>query len=237
MKNQRVKHILSTVIIGFIAYLPLNGFCQAPTIRYSTPQIYTVGVTIPTLTPTVGGTAAANGLTSTFAGSGAAGSNDGLGIAASFNQPLGTAVDAAGNIYVADAGTHIIRKITPAGNVSTLAGSAYSTGFTDGLGSAARFNHPVGLAVDAAGNVYVADEVNNAIRKISPAGQVLTIAGTGIAGYNNGPVATATFNLPCGVAVDALGNVYVADYNNNQIREISTAGMVSIFAGLPKIVR
>ena len=110
---------------------------------------------------------AAQALVSKLAGSGAFGSANGTGSAASFNNPAGVAVDASGNVYVADTFNHQIRKITPAGVVSTLAGST-TPGSADGTGSAASFNNPVGVAVDASGNVYVADFDNNVIRKITP---------------------------------------------------------------------
>src|ERR1035438_636001 len=113
---------------------------------------------------------------STLAGVGP-GSADGTGSAARFNAPFGVAVDSAGNVYVGDANNSTIRKVTPAGVVTTLAGLADSYGRADGAGSAARFNYPFGAAVDSAGNVYVADTDNNAIRKVTPAGVVTTLAG------------------------------------------------------------
>jgi len=142
-----------------------------------------------------------------------AGSIDAVGGAARFNDPSGAAVDSAGNVYVADTYNHTIRKITPAGVVSTLAGLAGSQGSADGTGNAARFSNPYGVAVDSAGNVYVADTSNNTIRKITPAGAVSTLAGL-----------AAQFNLPFGVAVDSVGNVYVADRNNHTIRKITVLG-------------
>lgn len=202
-----------------------------PSISYS-PSSYTfsAGTAITPATPTnSGGDIAALGQTITFAGTGYAGSSNGTGTTASFNQPLGMTVDAQGNLYVAEAGSHEIRKVTPSGVVTTLAGSG-SAGYADGTGSSAMFNHPVGLAVDAAGNIYVADEDNNMIRKVTPAGVVTTVAGTGGTGSANGAGSSATFYYPCGVAVDGSGNLYVADYNNNQIRKIS-GGVVSTLAG------
>lgn len=173
------------------------------------------------------------GVVSTFAGTaGIRGSTDGTGAAARFNDPHGVAVDGAGNVYVADDNDCTIRKITPAGVVSTLAGLAGMTGNTDGTGSAARFYIPDGVATDSAGNVYVADSGNYTIRKITPAGLVTTLAGTaGMRGSSDGQGAGARFSYPFGVAADSAGNVYVADSGNSTIRKITPAGLVSTLAG------
>jgi sugar lactone lactonase YvrE len=133
---------------------------------------------------------------------------------------MGVAVDAIGNVYVADTYSNKIRKITSAGVVSTLAGTG-AAGSADGAGGAATFNFPFGVAVDAIGNVYVADTYNRKIRKITPSGSVSTIAGTGTDGSADGAGGAATFSLPFGVAVDANGNVYVADYGNKKIRKLT----------------
>ncbi|QTE36360.1 DUF6443 domain-containing protein [Mucilaginibacter gossypii] len=205
---------------GAIAF-SLNVTIVTPlSISYASPQTYSVGTAITTLSPSLsGGTVPAAGQTSTFAG-----------ITDNFNQPLGATVDASGNVYIAEGGSHVIRKITPAGQVSVFAGS-YSQGFTNGTGTSASFYHPVGLSADASGNIYVADEDNNAIRKITPAGVVTTFAGNGAQGSADGAAASATFYYPCGVAVDGSGNVYVADAFNNKIRKITSAGVVSTLAG------
>ena len=173
------------------------------------------------------------GVVTTLAGTAASlGSADGTGAAARFNYPRGLAVDAAGNVLVADTGNHTIRKISPAGVVTTLAGTATSLGSTDGTGAAARFSSPAGLAVDAAGYVFVADTSNHTIRKISPAGVVTTLAGTaGMSGSTDGTGAAARFSNPVGLAVDGAGNVLVADYKNHTIRKISPAGVVTTLAG------
>lgn len=159
------------------------------------------------------------GEVSTFAGSGSIGSANGAGTAASFTFPQGVAVDGAGNVYVADTDNHRIRKITPGGEVSTLAGSGLP-GSADGTGAAASFNLPHGVAVDAFGNIYVADRFNFKIRRITPAGVVTTLAGISTFGSVDGIAAVASFNEPVGVTVDAFGNIYVADNNNNKIRKI-----------------
>jgi sugar lactone lactonase YvrE len=157
---------------------------------------------------------APSGIVSTLAGSvGQAGSADGTGAAARFFSPLGIASDASGTLYVADTVNHTIRKITPAGVVSTLAGSPGLTGNADGSGSTARFNLPNSLALDSAGVIYVADGGNNAVRKISPSGMVITVAGT--------------FNQPSGIALDSAGNVFISDTNNNAIRELTPDGALS----------
>jgi sugar lactone lactonase YvrE len=171
---------------------------------------------------------------STFAGRTlTAGSADGT--PGTFNNPFGIAIDSAKNLYVSDTTNHTIRKISPAGVVSTLAGSPGVSGGADGSGSAARFNFPVGVAVDAAGNVYVADSRNSTVRKISASGVVTTFAGApGQFGSTDGTGANARFFLPCGVAVDGAGNVYVTDTGNHTIRRITPDGVVSTLAGAPQ---
>lgn len=157
---------------------------------------------------------------------------DATGTAAQFFAPRGVAVDAAGNLYVADSGNHSLRKITPAGVVSTVAGQAGVQGYADGDGSAARFAEPFGVAVDGAGNLYVADTSNNAVRKVTPAGVVSTLAGGRGKGSADGTGPAAQFDEPRGIAVDSAGTVYLADYNNSSVRKISAAGVVSTLAGL-----
>jgi sugar lactone lactonase YvrE len=160
------------------------------------------------------------------------GNSDGTGAAARFNSPYGVATDSAGNVYVADANNGTIRKITPAGVVTTLAGTAGAFGSTDATGAAARFTYPLGVATDSAGNVYVADTNNSTIRKITPAGVVTTLAGTaGAVGSTDATGAAARFNFPSGVATDSAGNVYVGDSSNHTIRKITPAGVVSTLAG------
>ena len=177
------------------------------------------------------------GEVSTLAG-GEEGFADGQGSAARFYYPRDFAIDVAGNLYVADKGNNRIRKITPQGEVSTLAGGE-KWGFADGQGSAARFNWPNDIAIDAAGNLYVADERNNRIRKITPEREVSTLAGSdsiggrGIdnSGFVDGPGKSARFYQPLGIAIDAAGNLYVADSGNNRIRKVTPAGEVSTLAG------
>jgi len=174
------------------------------------------------------------GVVTTLAGlAGQGGSADGMGSEARFARPSGVTVDGAGNVYVADTSNNTIRKVTPAGVVTTLAGLAESFGSTDGAGSDARFSYPSGVAVDSAGNVYVADTGNNSpIRKVTPAGVVTTLAGlAGSYGSADGTGSEARFWNPSGVTVDSAGNVYVADTYNHTIRKVTPAGVVTTLAG------
>jgi len=174
---------------------------------------------------------------STLAGSVSSGSTDGTGAAARFAGPSGVATDSQGNLYVTDSGNNTIRKITPGGTVTTIAGQIGVKGSADGVGTNASFNLPNGIAVDTNGNLYVADEFNDTIRKITPVGtnwMVSTLAGqVGTAAWLDALGTNAQFSTPTGVAVDSAGNVYVADVANDVIREISPAGQVSTIAGQP----
>ncbi len=166
----------------------------------------------------------------TFAGSGSPGYVDATGTSASFNNPGGLAIDATGNVYVGDQTNNVIRKITPAGVVSTFAGNG-AAAFLNGNGTSSSFNSPAGIAIDGSGNLYIADRTNNMIRKITPVGVVTTFAGDGSIGNTNGPGTSASFSNPTGVAVDANGNVFVTDQNNYLIRKITPAGVVTTLAG------
>ena len=165
-----------------------------------------------------------------LAGDGTPAFLDGTGTAAKLNNPSGVAVDATGDVYVADTGNNRIRMINPLGVVMTVAGDG-TAAFLDGTGTAAKFSGPSGVAVDAAGYVYVADTVNQRIRKIAPGGAVTTLAGDSSAGFVDGAGTAARFNFPKGVAVDAAGNVYVADTGNNRVRKIAPGGTVTTLAG------
>ncbi|HJP62768.1 MAG TPA: putative Ig domain-containing protein, partial [Mucilaginibacter sp.] len=171
------------------------------------------------------------GLVSTFAGTGATGSLNGASTTATFFHPTGVTVDAAGNVYVADHDNNVIRKITPNGTVSTFAGLAGSPGANNGNGTSARFSGPTYLAADALGNIYVADNNNQMVRKISPSGDVTTLAGNGSVGFNNGAGINATFKGLGGLTTDIYGNVYVVDKGNYVVRKITPGGVVSTFAG------
>ncbi|MCC6369642.1 MAG: T9SS type A sorting domain-containing protein [Bacteroidia bacterium] len=153
---------------------------------------------------------------------------DGPITTAQFFRPTRLATDKLGNIYVADLGGPSVRVIYPNGNVNTLAGS--SIGYADGQGSSAKFMTVMGMAADNYGNIYVADQQNYKIRKITPGGFVTTFAGS-VAGDADGLGVNARFAYPTGMVVDSKNNLYVADANNNKIRKIDTTGYVSTFAG------
>ena len=166
------------------------------------------------------------GEVSTLAG-GREGFTDGEGASASFNTPSALAVDGEGNLYVADTANNRIRKVTPEGKVSTLAGDG-TAGFADGQAARAQFNAPVGVAVDKDGNVYVADTYNDRVRVVSKDGVVKTLAGAGRPGYADGDaLSAALFDTPCGVVVSDAGDVYVADTGNNLLRKITKEGQVT----------
>jgi sugar lactone lactonase YvrE len=175
-----------------------------------------------------------------LAGSGSSlsfGTNDGTGSAARFYWPAGVAVDTNGTVYVADSGNNTIRKVTPAGVVTRLAGLAgNNTGSTDGMGSAARFDWPDRVAVDTNGNVYVSDLFNLTIRQVTPAGVVTTLAGlAGHTGTTDGTNSVARFYYPDGVGLDSAGNLYVSDIYNYTIRKVTPVGtnwVVTTLAGL-----
>lgn len=171
----------------------------------------------------------ANGLVSTIAGAaGISGASDGSGAAARFNFPTGIAVDGGGNVYVADTHNNLIRRITPAGMVTTVAGVPAISGFQDGDGNTALFNLPGGLGFDAAGNLYAADTGNSVIRRISPAGHVTTLAGLPtVGGHKDGARLNAWFNQPKALAVTANGDIYVADTGNSAIRRVTSEGFVT----------
>jgi sugar lactone lactonase YvrE len=176
------------------------------------------------------------GAVTTLAGSGSAGAADGTGSAASFSSPEGLALDKLGNLYVADVGNATIRKITPAGVVTTFAGSAGQTGSTNGTGSAARFSQPCALCFDTAGNLYVADRGNHLIRKVTPAGVVTTLAGkANTAEHKDGSGSLANFNTPRGITYDpVLKALFVTDSLNRVIRKVTLTGKVTTYAGAAK---
>ncbi len=166
----------------------------------------------------------------TYTGTGSPGFVNGDTSVASFNKPFGICIDPNGNLYLADAYNHCIRKVGIDGQVSVYAGTG-SAGYLDGPADEAKFNQPINICLDDAGNMYVSDFINQRIRKISYDMEVTTIAGAGTAGYQNGPAAEAKFNYPRGICLDDTGNIYIGDSWNHRIRKISTDGMVSDWAG------
>ncbi len=181
------------------------------------------------------------GVATTLAGLAAEpGSSDGTGNIARFHGPEGVAVDEHDNVFVADTFSYTVRKVSPAGVVTTLAGLAGAAGSADGKGSAARFDVPIGIAIDGQGILYVADggfdtmTGNSIIRKVMPDGTVTTLAGlAGHVGHADGKGAAARFFYPVGIAADKNGTVYVSDSRNFTIRQITPAGVVTTIAGTP----
>jgi streptogramin lyase len=173
-----------------------------------------------------------NGAVTTFAGQlGVSGTANGTGTNAQFNTPSGLAFDGSGNIFVSDTGNDTIRKITPAGAVSTFAGTAGQRGFADGTASSALFSSPLGIAAATNGGVFVADSGNHCVRQIY-GGVVSTFAGSPqIWGSTDGTGTNAQFNGPVGLAFDVLGNLFVSDANNDTIRKITTNSVVTTFTG------
>jgi len=172
----------------------------------------------------------------TVAGTGVAGfsGDTGQATAARVNNPFGVAADSAGNLYIADTANHRIRRVDTAGVITTLAGTGVA-GFSGDTGqaTAAQISAPYDVAVDSAGNVYIADVGNNRIRKVDPSGVITTFAGTGVAGFSGdtGQATAAQLNAPTGVTADSAGNVYIADFGNNRIRKVDTAGVITTIAG------
>ena len=178
----------------------------------------------------------ANGVISNFAGTGTAGSNgDGnAATGAQLNGPQGLAVDSAGNLYIADTQNHRVRKVATNGTISTVAGSGTAGFGGDGAAAAsAQLNAPFGVAVDTAGNLYIAEFGNNRVRKVDTNGNIGTIAGNGVSGFSGdqGQAAGAQLNGPRGVAVDSAGNVYIADTGNNRVRMVAPTGVITTAAG------
>jgi len=177
-----------------------------------------------------------DGVITTIAGNGTAGySGDGAAATgAQLNSPEGVAADGAGNVYISDTKNSVIRSVTAAGIIATVAGNG-TRGFSGdgGPGTSAQLNMPAGIAVDSAGNLYIADSGNSAIRKLV-AGAITTVAGTGgVPGYygDGGPAAKAQLNAPSSVALDPAGNLYIADTTNNFIRKVAVGGIITTFAG------
>jgi len=177
------------------------------------------------------------GIITVFAGTGTAGNtgNGGPAVAAELNLPWGVRVDRSGDVFISDANANVVRQVSPSGIITTVAGNG-TFGYTGNGGPAtsAQLDDPKGIAVDASGNLFVADELNAAVRKVNAAGIITTVAGTGTSGLsgNGGPATAAQLNDPYGVAVDNLGNLYIADFGGNCVHKVTaTSGLISTDAG------
>ena len=176
-----------------------------------------------------------SGIISTFAGGGIVLGDGGPATAAKLRGPYGVAIDAIGNLYIADANNNRVRKVNTLGVISTVAGGTPTVGYSGdgGPATSAQLNTPVGVAVDASGNLYIADKNNYVIRKVNPSGIISTFAGNNISGFSGDgtPAITAQITQPWGVCTDVAGNIYIADYSNNRIRKVNTAGIITTVAG------
>ena len=178
----------------------------------------------------------AAGIITTLAGNGSNNYSGDGGVAASaqLSEPEGVAVDAAGNLYIADTANQRVRKVSVGGVITTVAGTG-SAGYSGdgGPANSAQLHNPTGIAIDARGNLYIADEFNSVIREVSVAGTITTVAGNGISGFSGdgGPATSAQLSSPNGVAVDAVGNLYIADTNNSRIRKLSAERIITTIAG------
>jgi hypothetical protein len=176
------------------------------------------------------------GIISTYAGSGTAayGGDGGAATSAQLNQPFNTAIDAAGNLYIADELNSMVRKVTPGGTITTVAGTGTTAyGGDGGAATSAELDLPFGVAVDGAGNLYVADTGNQRVRKVTPGGTITTVAGTGTGGYNGDSITATSAELysPEAVAVDSAGNLYIADNGNQRVRKVTSGGTITTVAG------
>jgi len=179
----------------------------------------------------------ADGTISTVAGTGTPGysGDSDAATAATLKNPCGVAADSEGNVYIADTGNHVIRKISPNGNISTIAGTGEAGYAGDGgKGTEAKLNYPIGLWLDASGNLFIADSFNHRIRKLAPDGIITTVAGNGEAGWSGdgGSATEAKLNYPQGVFVDAAGNIFIADTFNSLIRKVDPDGIITRVAGI-----
>jgi len=229
---------LSTAgVTTYAGSVPTPGFVDGPALdaRFTFPHVgvfdaagnlfITHNHSIRKITPA--------GVVSTFAGdSQTPGAVDATGTAARFSYPDGLAIDPAGNLFVGDSQNNTIRKVTPAGVVTTVAGSPGFVGLTNGTGSAAHFSYLANLAFDTNGNLFIADPYNHVIRKMDTSGVVSTFAGSGSVGFDNGPAATATFILPFDIGFDSNGALFVADYSAGTIRKVANGQVSTVSSSL-----
>lgn len=232
--NHRVRKIMPTGLVLDVAGSGTAGYADGPgaAAQFNSPNAVTVGPDGTVYVGDIGNlrirAISPLGVVSTLAGSGNAGYRDGVGGEAEFGATGTVVADQAGNVYVTDRPNNVIRKVTPAGAVTTHSGTGVR-GHTDGPPGVAQFNGPQrGGCVDRAGNFYVLDTVDNRIRRVAPDGSVTTVAGTGTPGYADGPAAEALFSAEIrGMCADPAGSLYVMDAGNRRVRVVSAAGMVS----------
>jgi sugar lactone lactonase YvrE len=223
--NKKIRKITNEGMVSTFASPATTDFSSYAVATDATGNVYVVdngNNKIRKITPA--------GVITVLAGSGVQSSVDGIGTEASFNHPTGIATDVFGNTFVTEGGGYKIRKITPEGIVTTLAGSG-NKGSSDGIGIAASFYVPKGIATDATGNIYVADGLNNKIRKITQEGVVTTLAGSGSPGSTDGIGTLASFDYPTGITTDTKGNIYVTDGSAYKVRKITPSGVVTTLAG------
>jgi sugar lactone lactonase YvrE/3D (Asp-Asp-Asp) domain-containing protein len=234
--NHRIRKVTATGVVTTLAGSGSPTFADATGVAASFDQPYGIAMG-PDGNIYVADTfnnrirkVTSTGVVTTLAGSGSATFADATGAAASFNYPYGIAIGPDGNIYVADTLNHRIRKVTATGVVTTVAGNGSAT-FADGIGAVASFNQPYGIAVAPDGSIYVADTFNHRIRRVTPAGVVRTIAGSGSAAFSDGTGTGSSFYRPKGIAIGLDGNIYVADTQTNRIRKVTLSGVVTTVAG------
>src|SRR5882724_5693096 len=179
-----------------------------------------------------------NGVISTVAGTGIAGFSGDGGAAtnAMLRSPNGALPDASGNLFISDSGNNCIRKVSPTGVITTIAGNGYLPADYHGNGGPAIYaglNNPAGMALDTNGNLFVADAYNNRVRKVATNGVITTVAGNGAGTFSGdgGAATNASLASPFGVVFDVSGNLYIADASNYRIRKVATNGVISTFAG------
>jgi sugar lactone lactonase YvrE len=244
MKVKCKAWVSAAALMGIMTVSSLSNDASAQQEMSASPAAASFSLTTGIATDSTGAIYVANshntilkithaGVVMTFAGKpDVRGNADGVGSAARFVYPIGIATDNAANVYVSDKVSNTIRKITPAGEVTTLAGTAGITGHSDGTGGYASFFSPIGVATDSKGNVYVADSGNNIIRKVTPTGVVTTIAGlAGESGENDGIGRAARFTTPYSIATDSAGNLIVAEMSRHTLRKITSGGEVTTLAG------